>query len=113
MNFGPISAQAKCWLNRVSSIIDYILEIKMSEDLLGSLLSGRATDANPDTSTGSLEHLSDEVVLRLYSRVCRQVESDKRVGARFRLVGPATRLRAERLCEELQRRAVRFSPIVW
>lgn len=71
---------------------------------------GSSVQAPP---VGSFEHLSDDSVLRLYESVRRQVEADKALGDKYRLVGPAARQRAERLRAELAGRGLKFTPIVW
>jgi hypothetical protein len=59
------------------------------------------------------EHLTDQSVLSLYDAIRHQVDADKALGNRYRLVGQATKDRAERLKEELVSRGLKFSPIVW
>jgi hypothetical protein len=59
------------------------------------------------------EHLTDQSVLRLYDAIRHQVDAGKALGNRYRLVGQATKDRAERLKGELVSRGLKFSPIVW
>lgn len=81
------------------------------EELLLAMRTGKA--APPSSKAESLEHLSDQSILRLYEGIRHQVEADKALGDKYRLVGHAARERADRLREEILRRALKFSPIVW
>jgi len=60
-----------------------------------------------------LRILADESVLRLYDNIREQASADIRLSGRHRLLGEAARQHAERLREELDRRRVRYAPIVW
>jgi len=74
----------------------------------------RATDApNPPAATpsASFEHLSDQSVLRLYESIRHQVEADRAMGGRYRLVGEAARQRAQLLRAELLQRGLQFTVI--
>jgi hypothetical protein len=55
----------------------------------------------------------DESLLSFYENVREQVESDRRSGVRYRLVGESVKQYADRLREEMDRRRLRFSPIQW
>jgi hypothetical protein len=55
----------------------------------------------------------DERLLVFYENVRQQVELDKRVGSRYRLVGDGVKQYADRLREEIERRRLRFTPIDW
>ena len=55
----------------------------------------------------------DERLLVFYENVRQQVELDKRVGSRYRLVGDGVKQYADRLREEIERRRLRFTPINW
>ena len=57
--------------------------------------------------------LADESVLRLYDSIREQVSADIRLGSRHRLLGEAAQQQAERLREELDRRGLQYTPIVW
>jgi len=60
-----------------------------------------------------LHILADESVLRLYDSIREHASADIRLGSRHRLLGEAARQHAKRLQEELDRRKVRYAPIVW
>jgi hypothetical protein len=55
----------------------------------------------------------DKSLLSFYENIREQVESDKRSGVRYRLVGESVKQYADRLREEMDRRRLRFSPIEW
>ena len=57
--------------------------------------------------------LTDETILKLYDNIREQASADLRLGGRHRLLGEAARQHAERLREELDRRHVQYSAIVW
>ena len=61
----------------------------------------------------ALHNLSDESVLTLYENIREQVSADVRLGSRHRLLGETARQHEIRFREELERRGVRFTPIVW
>ncbi|MCS3731314.1 hypothetical protein [Bradyrhizobium betae] len=86
---------------------------KSIEDILSGLRADSPARSVQALPARNFEHLSDESVLRLYDGIRRQVDADKALGDKYRLVGPATRERADRLCEELVERGVKFIPIVW
>jgi hypothetical protein len=86
---------------------------KSIEDVLAGLrteVPERSVQASP---ARDFEHLSDDSVLRLYNSIRRQVEADKALGEKYRLVGPAAKHRAEQLRVELAERGLKFTPIVW
>jgi hypothetical protein len=62
---------------------------------------------------GRFEHLTDQSVLSLYDAIRHQVDADKALGDKYRLVGQAAKDRAERLKDEIVSRGLKFSPIVW
>ncbi len=64
-------------------------------------------------TVGNFVRLSGESILRLYESIRRQVDANELLGEKYRLVGVAARDRAERLKEELPRRGMKFTPIVW
>lgn len=82
---------------------------KSLEELLSDVRASSAS-ASP---VASMEHLSDQGVLRLYEGIRHQVDADRTAGGRYRLVGNAAKERAERLRAELIRRGVRFAEIDW
>ena len=86
---------------------------KPIEDVLAGLRAGKAGAPALSSPTEDFAHLSDQSVLRLYESIRHQVEADKALGTKYRLVGRAARDRAEKLREELVRREMRFTPIVW
>jgi hypothetical protein len=57
--------------------------------------------------------MADDNILRLYENLREQVSADIRLGSRHRLLGEAARQQADRLREELDRRGLRYTPIVW
>ncbi len=61
----------------------------------------------------SFEHLSDRSVLQLYESIRHQVDADRAMGNKYRLVGNAAKERAGRLQAELVQRELKFMPIVW
>jgi hypothetical protein len=61
----------------------------------------------------SFEHLSDRSVLQLYESIRHQVDADRAMGNKYRLVGNAAKERAERLQAELVQRELKFMPIIW
>jgi hypothetical protein len=84
---------------------------------IGGLLSDIRTANAPDSALPpqgkSFEHLSDQSVLQLYEGIRHQVEADRAMGNRYRLVGNATKERAQRLQAELVQRDLKFMPIIW
>lgn len=85
---------------------------KSMEERLSDLRAGGPPSAPPHQGK-SFEHLSDRSVLQLYESIRHQVEADRAMGGKYRLVGTAARERAERLQTELARRELKFRPIVW
>lgn len=63
--------------------------------------------------TRNFSDVTDGSLLAYYESVRRQVEADARNGGRDRFVGEAARQYAERLREEMERRRMKFIPIVW
>jgi hypothetical protein len=55
----------------------------------------------------------DERLLAFYENIRRQVDLDMRAGGRYRLAGDGVKQYADRLREEMDRRQLRFTPIVW
>ena len=85
---------------------------KSIEDVLSGLrIDSSARPAQAPVR--SFEHLSDEGVLRLYDGIRRQVDADRALGEKYRLVGAAARERAERLRKEIVERGFKFTPIFW
>jgi hypothetical protein len=60
-----------------------------------------------------IQQLTDESICRLYENIRDQVAADARTGSRHRLLGETARQQAERLCAEMDRRRLRFTPIDW
>ena len=60
-----------------------------------------------------LRRLTDESIRRLYNSIREQVAQDARSGSPHRFMGDTARQRAERLREEMDRRRLKFTPIVW
>ena len=75
--------------------------------------AGNASDPALPPGGKSFEHLSDQSVLQLYESIRHQVEADRAMGNRYRLVGSAAKERAERLRSELVQRELKFMPIIW
>jgi hypothetical protein len=61
----------------------------------------------------SIENLSDDHVLRLYGNIRDQVAADRLHGGPHRLLRDTAKQRAERLCEEIERRRLRADRIDW
>lgn len=85
---------------------------KSIEDILSRLRTDPSA-GSAQAPVRNFEHLSDEAVLRLYDGIRRQVDADRALGDKYRLVGAAARERAERLREEIAERGLKFIPIVW
>jgi len=66
-----------------------------------------------DFAMNGIHSMADENVLRLYDSIREQVSADIRLGARHRLLGEAAQQQADRLREELDRRGLQYTPIVW
>jgi hypothetical protein len=60
-----------------------------------------------------LSQSKDERLLEFYENVRRQVELDIQAGGRYRLAGEGVKKYAERLCEEMDRRNLRYDLIDW
>ena len=82
-------------------------------ELLSDLRVSKASDPVPLSQGKSFEHLSDQSVLQLYEGIRHQVEADRAMGGRYRLVGDAAKVRAEGLRAELIQRELKFTPITW
>jgi len=55
----------------------------------------------------------DERLLTFYENVRKQVELDKKAGARYRFAGEGVKQYAECLREEMDRRRLNYHPIDW
>lgn len=82
------------------------------KQILASIRTNHAT-APALPLMASFEHLSDQGLLKLYDGIRHQVDADKALGTKYRLIGHAARARAERLKEEMVSRGMKFAPIVW
>jgi hypothetical protein len=60
-----------------------------------------------------IESLSDETILDFYEQIRQQHAADLAAGNRYRLLGKSAKQQAERLQQEIDRRRLRCSPIVW
>jgi hypothetical protein len=60
-----------------------------------------------------LQHLANENIRRLYESIREQVSADMRLGGRYRLMGESAKQRSDQLREEMERRQMQFSPILW
>lgn len=58
-----------------------------------------------------IQQLTDESICRLYENIRDQVAADVRTGSHYRLLGETARQQAERLCAEMDRRRLWFTPI--
>ncbi len=85
---------------------------KSMEERLSDLRASAPPSALPHQAK-SFEHLSDQSVLQLYESIRHQVEADRAMGGKYRLVGAAAKQRAARLQAELVQRELKFMPIVW
>jgi hypothetical protein len=65
------------------------------------------------TMTMNFSQTKDERLLAFYENIRRQVDLDMRAGGRYRLAGDGVKQYADRLREEMDRRQLRFTPIVW
>ena len=61
----------------------------------------------------SFNYRTDESLVRLYESIRNQVEADRALGGRFRLVGKSAMEQAKKLQAEMTRRQLKFDPIVW
>jgi hypothetical protein len=61
----------------------------------------------------NLSNVSDESLIAFLESVRRQVQADMQGGGRYRFVGDTARQYADSLCEEMNRRRMRFKPIDW
>jgi hypothetical protein len=55
----------------------------------------------------------DGRLLAFYNSVRRQVEMDMRSGGRYRFADDGVKQYTEKLCEEMERRRLSFTPIDW
>jgi hypothetical protein len=60
-----------------------------------------------------IRYLSDESLHTLYGCIREQVALDIRSGSQHRFMGETAKQQAQRLREEMDRRRLRFDPIVW
>lgn len=60
-----------------------------------------------------LSSSTDQRLLTYYESIRSQVEADRRLGGRYRFIGPRAKQYAEKLRAELDRRKLRFIPIDW
>lgn len=81
--------------------------------VVSALRTSRSAASISSLTARSFEHLTDESVIRLYESIRRQVDADKALGHKYRLVGAAAKARASLLREELLSRGLKFTPIVW
>ena len=61
----------------------------------------------------SLEKLTDQSVIQMYESIREQAAADANGDPRYRLLGAEARRRAEVLWNEIARRHLPCSPIVW
>jgi hypothetical protein len=61
----------------------------------------------------SIEKLADENLLKLYENIREQVDEDRRLGGRYRLMGESAKRQAERLREEIDCRRLQVRLIHW
>ena len=60
-----------------------------------------------------IQHLADESIRRLYENIREQVAADAQLSGRHRFMGETARQHAERLREEMDRRRLQFTQILW
>jgi hypothetical protein len=61
----------------------------------------------------NFSQMKDERLLAFYENIRRQVDLDMRAGGSYRLAGNGVKQYADRLREEMDRRRLQFTPIVW
>jgi hypothetical protein len=61
----------------------------------------------------NFENTRDENLVVYYENVRQQVVADLQAGGRYRLMGDSAKQYADRLCEEMDRRWLHFTPIDW
>jgi hypothetical protein len=61
----------------------------------------------------SLQHVTDETLLKLYENVRFQVSADITLNGRHRLLGDNAKSYADSLLEEIKRRGLTVTPIQW
>lgn len=86
---------------------------KSRDAFMSALRTSRPAEGVSSLAAGGFDHLTDQSILRLYEGIRHQVEADKALGNKYRLVGDAAKQRAGLLREELLRRGLKFAPIVW
>jgi hypothetical protein len=58
-------------------------------------------------------NVKDESLIAFYESVRRQVQADMQSGGLYRFVGESTKQYVDTLCEEMDRRRIKFTPIDW
>ena len=86
---------------------------KSLDAIMSALRAGRSAEGTSSFAASNFDHLTDQSILRLYEGIRHQVEADKALGSKYRLVGAAGKERAGVLREELLRRGLKCAPIVW
>lgn len=86
---------------------------KSLDAVLSALRASRPAEGIAPAARGNFDNLTDQSILRLYEDIRLQVEADRALGNRYRLVGAAAKERAGLLREELLRRGLTCTPIVW
>ena len=86
---------------------------KPLKQVLSDIRSTGAQNPPAATSSANFEHLSDQSILRLYESIRHQVEADRAMGGRYRLVGEAAKTRAQVLRAALLQRGLQFKEIRW
>jgi hypothetical protein len=61
----------------------------------------------------NFSQMKDDRLLAFYENIRRQVDLDVRAGGRYRLAGEGVKQYADKLREEIDRRRLRFTPIIW
>lgn len=86
---------------------------KSLDAVLLALRTIRSAEGISSSAAANFDHLTDQSILRLYEGIRHQVEADRALGNKYRLVGATAKERAGLLREELLRRGLKFAPIVW
>jgi hypothetical protein len=86
---------------------------RLASDVAARFAVGVLPLFKSDFAMSGIHSMADENVLRLYDSIREQASADIRLGSRHRLLGEAAQQQAERLREELDRRGLRYTPIVW
>jgi hypothetical protein len=63
--------------------------------------------------TVDLKSLNDESLLARFENIRRQADADRELRGEFRLVSDSNRQYVGKLQQEMERRAMRFTPIDW